>query len=205
MASADEHLYILVINPNILINGVAFELDWYLNQACIITLLHCGTPWSYCVCVYTDYTILVYMDGPICVYVSVCIYLHIHIFLWFFPFLLPSEEALWWPDLSKEEPLLTCMCSNLRNQNAAFSLPCDWLWWVITGALAVVHPGLLCANTWIQQMATLFLRHQNRLLGAPPVRYGQHPPALQNKNSHQTRVWAMTMWLIVAMVIWSSR
>ena len=33
----------------------------------------------------------------------------------------------------------------------------------------------------------------------------QHPPTLQNKNSHQTRVWAMTMWLIVAMVIWPLR
>lgn len=29
----------------------------------------------------------------------------------------------------------------------------------------------LCANTWIQQMATLFLHHQNRLLGDLPVRY----------------------------------
>lgn len=32
-----------------------------------------------------------------------------------------------------------------------------------------------------------------------------HRRTLQNKNSHQMQVWAMTMWLIVAMVIWSLR
>lgn len=164
-------------------------------------MVHCGA----IACVYTYYTILVYMDRPICLNGIVCIYTYIFFCVFSHSWCLLKEEALRWPDLSKEEPLLTCMCSNSRNPNAAFPLPCDWLWWVITGTLAVVHPGPLCANTWIQQMATLFLRHQNRLLGAPPVRYGQHPAALQNKNSHQTRVWAMTMWLIVAMVICSLR
>ena len=63
----------------------------------------------------------------------------------------------------------------------------------------------LCANTWIQQMATLFLLHHNRLLGNPPVRYGCIDRTLRNENSHQTQVWVMTMWLIVAMVIWPLR
>lgn len=51
----------------------------------------------------------------------------------------------------------------------------------------------LCANTQIQQMATLFLLQHNRLLGDVPARCGCIERTFQNKNSHQTQVWAMTM------------
>lgn len=64
MAGAEGHLYILAINPNILIKDAAFELDLNLNQAFITPLLHCGTLWSYYVCV----CVCVYLLHYTCVY-----------------------------------------------------------------------------------------------------------------------------------------
>lgn len=139
------------------------------------------------------------------------IYIYIYIVYVMFSFLLPLKEEAWWWALTFPKQSCEHVCvSNLRNKTETNSSTCP-LSHVTDcdessqGRMDVIQRRLLCANTWIQQMATLFLRHQNRLLGAPPMRYGQHPPTLQSKNSHQTRVWAMTMWLIVAMVIWSLR
>lgn len=156
MAGADEEWYVLVFSPNILKNGAAVVLliiELYLNQAYIIPLLHCLTLWTYCVYKCVCEHIVVRMYAHIYVHIYVCLH-HVFILTAF-----KGRSLVVGIDLSRAAVNMYLFQTwGLRLRHSTCPLvPWDWLWWVITGAPDVIHSRSLCANSWIQQMATLFL------------------------------------------------